>query len=90
MKFPECFREVSFSNCLRQSFGPSPAVLAANIGRATEPRLAGSRGSRPILGLWSLGRCQRSSELTVQIRSPGHNDFWSKPEYTSTLFLCLV
>ena len=80
-----------------QTFGPSPAVLAgvapyraANIGRATEPRLAGSRGVSTHSGYGRSADANDPAELTIQIRSPRHNDFWSKPEYTSTLFLCLV
>ena len=53
---------------VRQTFGPSPAILAGvapyragRIGRATEPRLAGSRGLGPF-GLRSLGRRGRPPE----------------------------
>jgi hypothetical protein len=91
--FPECFKEMTSSDLWAV---PRHTGRGRALSRGEHwPRDRAPPGRKPAgldpFGLWSLGRCQRSSELTIQISSPGHNDSWSKSSTTLLLqFLCLV
>ena len=73
--FPECFREVTFPSSSDLWAVPADWQRSRPIARRTlaarpSPAWPEAAGLDPF-GLWSLGRCQRSSELMIQIRSPG-------------------
>ena len=91
MKFPECFRERCRSRiAFVRALGRPPPYWRRTLAARPSPAWPEAADLDPFSGYGRSDDANDPPELTVQIRSPGHNDFWSKPEYASTLFLCLV